>query len=674
MGYGLFYGLGIYIRYAGGGKGESVVCKWGGMAYIGGMQEHEIQILPIEVANQIAAGEVVERPASVVKELLENAIDAGGDRLEVAVSAAGRKLISVADNGRGMSREDAVLSVARHATSKIRSVGDVDAIRTLGFRGEALAAISSVSRFRLTTCRVGDTVGTELLVHGGQVQEPQDCGVPAGTRIEVRDLFYNVPARRKFLRRDQTELSHIRDVFMTQALAAPALSMRLSIDGKDLYRLAGADQLHDRLRDLFSPDLVSELLEVHAVGDAVGVKGYISSPSMHRADRNEQYFFVNGRCVGPSLLQYAVREAYQQVLPKGRFPSVFLFLELDPKQVDVNVHPTKKEIRFRRPMQVRDMVIAALQQALQPQGLGTAGSMDDSDAPDAAEEPAATRPDVPRQHVALPIADLPPLPSFRYPKRQATFSDLGLDGRPVDEVFAKAEQKDDSEQASVVAVDDVTGASDDVVPVADPKKQDEPDPSAPWSWCRVMGQVGGIYVALETEAGLVLMDPRAAHERVLFERLRATVALRKTASQPLLLPETLTLTPRDADKLRSKLTTFEAMGFGMSAFDGNSFMVDAVPSLFEGVGAGALIQEMLADLDGSGRRMNQAALEMHILETACRAAVGLRKQLSLSEIENIVVDLARCEMPYTSPRGRPTLILMSLRELHRKFGREGAGS
>ncbi len=626
------------------------------------MDDREIQILPIEVANQIAAGEVVERPASVVKELLENAIDAGGDRLEVAVQAAGKKLIAVTDNGKGMRRSDAVLSVARHATSKIRVVGDIDAIRTLGFRGEALAAISSVSRFRLTTCREGDAVGTELLVHGGQVQEPQDCGVPVGTRVEVRDLFYNVPARRKFLRSAQTELSHIRDVFLTQALAVPSLAMRLIIDGKDLYRLAAAAKLSDRLRDLFGPDLVSALLSVEAKGGDVVVKGYVSAPMMHRADRNEQYFFVNGRCVGPSLLQYAVREAYQHVLPKGRFPSVFLFLTLDPAQVDVNVHPTKKEIKFRRPMQVRDQLIAAIEQALQQSPLGTETTI--SGQKGEGVVPAAQIPAVPARAPVLPISDLPPLPSFRYPRRKTIVPDLPLDGQPVDEVFGGS-RVDDARDA--MPGDEQPDGDPDVA--GDGERAEE---SSPWSWCRVMGQVGGVYVALETEAGLVLMDPRAAHERVLFERLRAAVVLKKAASQPLLLPETMQLTPRDADRLRKHAELFNSMGFEVSALDGNSFMLDALPALFEGVSGSALLQQMLADLDETGGRVRRhVAMETHLLEAACRAAVGLRKQLSLSEIENIVVELARCEMPYTSPRGRPTLILMSLRELHRKFGREG---
>ena len=635
------------------------------MAYIPVMENQEIQVLPIEVANQIAAGEVVERPASVVKELLENAIDAGADRLEVSIQAAGKKLIAVTDNGRGMRREDALLSVARHATSKIRKTGDIDAIRTLGFRGEALAAISSVSRFRLTTCRQGETVGTELLVQGGVMQDPQDCGVPEGTRIEVRDLFYNVPARRKFLRSAATELSHIRDVFLTQALAMPGLSMRLTIDGKDLYRLAGAEQFHDRLRDVFGPDLVAQLLPLDTKGGGVAVSGYVSAPVMHRADRNEQYFFVNGRCVGPAILQFAVREAYQGTLPKGRHPSVFLFVNLDPEQIDVNVHPTKKEIRFRRPNQVRDQVIGAITDVLQQRN----GQSDDQvDTKDSAHDamPEAASPDIPVSSAALPIADLPPLPSFRYPRRKPSVPDLPLGGRPVDEVF----------QAAVSDERKAGDSAETPEPHADAEASDteRDEGQAPWSWCRVMGQIGGIYVALETEAGLVLMDPRAAHERVLFEQLRKSVAQRKAASQSLLLPETLALTPRDAERVKKHLDTLESMGFGLSAMDGHSFMLDAVPALFEGVSGKGLLEQMLADWDEIGRRSTSAAvMEMHLLEVACRAAVGLRKQLALREIEKIVVDLAHCEMPYTSPRGRPTLILMSLQELHRKFGREGAG-
>lgn len=630
------------------------------MQYIVYMHDStEIQVLPIEVANQIAAGEVVERPASVVKELLENAVDAGATRLDIVITAAGKKLISLSDNGRGMTRADAQLSVARHATSKIQTVDDIDAIRTLGFRGEALAAISSVSRFRLVTCRRGTSIGTELLVHGGQVQETNDCGAPEGTKIEVRDLFYNVPARRKFLRSNQTELAHIRDIFLTQALAVPSLAMRLVIDGKDLYRLAASNDLIDRLRDLFGPDFVSQLIPVNWSGSDIRVSGFVSKPLLHRSDRNEQYLFINGRSVSPALLRFAIHEAYQGVLPKGRFPSVFLFLELDPTQVDVNVHPTKKEIRFRRPMKVRDDVIAAISEALQKTGLG-----ENDDIPDPKESATQISAEVPDSEKRLAIPDLSPVHTFRYPRRASAVPDLPFGGQPLDEVFAAKPER------AAHPVQNI--GSDD--PAEEPEGRADGSavaPESPWSWCRVMGQVGGIYVALETEAGLVLMDPRAAHERVLYECLRSRVAMQRSSSQPLLLPETLQLTPRDAELLRQHLNTFHDMGFGVSPFDGDHFIVDAVPSLFEGASGTKLIQDVLSDVASLGRKPKHTALDSHLLEAACHAAVGLRKQLTLEEIEKIVVDLAQCEIPYTSPRGRPTLILMSLGELHRKFGREG---
>ncbi len=626
------------------------------IAYIAWMgTEGNIQVLPPQVANQIAAGEVVDRPASIVKELVENAIDAGASRIEIAVSAGGRKLISVTDNGYGMGREDAVLSIERHATSKIRDANDMISVRTLGFRGEALAAISSVSRFRLVTCRQGDAVGTELLLHDGHVRDVRDCGAPVGTRIEVRDLFYNVPARRKFLRTEQTEMAHIRDVFLTAALSHPRLSLRLTVDGKDQYRLAADGTLEDRIRDLFSPELIENLAVVDHTHGGVSITGFVSLPVMHRSDRNEQYLFVNDRPVNPQLLRYAIGEGYRVGLPKGRHPSAFLFLTLDPSQVDVNVHPTKREIRFRRPGIVRDCVVQAIEEALSGGGDALPGSADIRGAGIGSvggRQPAVAPPE---REGTLSIPDLPSVHSFQYPRKASRLQpEPPLGGLPIDLVFG-------------------TAADDAEPPPAVPAPTAETDVSAgsPWAWCRVLGQVGGTYVVMETELGLVLMDPRAAHERVLFERL--TQACRAGTSpqvQALLLPETLTLTPRDAERVRKQLALFQSIGFGVSDFGGNSFLVDALPAMLEGVSAGPLIREMVSALEEAGSRTAHSVVEKSLIEAACHAAVGLRKQLTLGEIEKLVVDLSLCEMPYTSPRGRPTLILMSLKELHRKFGRD----
>ena len=311
------------------------------------------------MANKIAAGEVVERPASVLKELIENALDAGASRVAAEVTAGGRKLVAVSDNGGGMSRDDALLAVERHATSKIRDVDDIERIATLGFRGEALAAIAAVSRFRLVTRREEDPAGTEILITGGRIRDVRECGAPHGTAVEVRDLFHNVPARRKFLRSAQTELSHLRAAFLVQALSHPAAGMSLKVDGRDAYHLPEGAGVEDRIRDLFGGEYLDGLRPLSHRAPDVTVSGYAGLPAISRADRGEQYVLVNGRVCWAPVLGHAVRESYRAVLPSDRHPIVFLFLEMPPERVDVNVHPTKKEVRFRRPAAVRDAVIAA---------------------------------------------------------------------------------------------------------------------------------------------------------------------------------------------------------------------------------------------------------------------------------------------------------------------------
>ncbi len=604
-------------------------------------QETKIRLLSIQVANKIAAGEVVERPASVVKELMENAIDADAAQVDVAVTAGGRNLIAVSDNGSGMSRDDALLSIERHATSKIRDVDDIECIRTLGFRGEAMAAIASVSRLRLMTCERGAVEGTEITVTGGVLQTVIVGGFPSGTVTEVRDLFFNVPARRKFLRTEQTELFHVRDVFMLHALAHPDIGMSLTVDGREVYRLPAAAQMADRLRELFSLELLRQIRPVALEQAGVRVHGYVSLPAKSRADRNEQYVFVNGRPTSPALLSYAIGEGYRGVLAKGRYPTVFLFLEMHPGGVDVNVHPTKREVRFRRPGDVRDAVIAAIQAAL---SLPTADAEPVGDAP----RIAVALPPTERE---LPIADLPPARTFAYPRRSLTFA-APAEGLPV-------------EGGSTPPPVEGAGLS----PSGPPPASVDAAPPAPWSWCRVLGQVAGFYVVIETENGMVLMDPRAAHERVLFDRLMNAMIRADVESQVLLLPEAVDLPPRDAVRVRRHIGLFQGMGFGLSEFGGHSFVVDALPACFEGIPAAPLIADMARSLDQAGPRGGAEAREEVLAQAACRAAVGCRQRLSLDEIERLVTDLARCEMPYTSPRGRPTLIFTSLTELHRKFGR-----
>ena len=605
-----------------------------------------IQVLPIHVANKIAAGEVVDRPASVAKELIENAIDAGSTQIDVEVTAGGRKLVAVRDNGSGMNRDDALLSIERQATSKIRDVDDIEKIDTLGFRGEALAAIASVSRFRLITHAHDAEIGTELLISGGKIRDVTDIGGPVGTSIEVRDLFFNVPARRKFLRSQQTELTHIRTGFIVQALAHPKIGMSLKVDGRETYRLAPGSvadpgntraALQDRIRDLFGSDYLLDLKRASYTGREVTVTGYTGLPSQSRTDRYEQYIFVNGRATSAAMLNYAIREGYHTLLPKNRHPVVFLFLEMDPELVDVNVHPTKKEVRFRHPSEVRDTVITAIHEALESK-LPPINPLPEGE---------LLRPDgtgvAPATEMRLEIEDLPSARVFKYPRLPMQTENAAQ------ELFAGSTGENKE-------TDVATGKCEN---------------TAPWAWCRVVGQVGELYVILETEDGYAVMDPHAAHERVLFERYMSDILKREVLSQSLLLPETVEFKPGDATRLRKSMELFQQMGFGISEFGGDSFVVDALPAFLTNVSITSLLTEMALSLEQSGYRGGtQRWREESIAQAACKSAVKARDKLTLKEMEQLIVDLAATEMPYTCPHGRPTLMFTSFKDLNKKFARE----
>ena len=598
-----------------------------------------IKVLPTHVANKIAAGEVVERPASVVKELIENALDAGATRVDVEVSAGGRKWVSVSDNGTGMGRDDALLSVERQATSKISDVDDIERIATLGFRGEALAAIASASRFRLATSRVGDLSGTEISVIGGKLQDVREIGCPAGTTVDVRDLFFNIPARRKFLRTYQTEQARIRACFIQQSLAHPAVGMCLKVDGREVYGLAPDAGFKERLRELFGPDCLRGLRPVEYTVRGVAVRGHISMPTISRGDRNEQYVFVNGRVTSAPLINFAVREGYRGLLPKDRYPTVFLFVDLDPALVDVNVHPAKREVRFRRPSAVRDTLISAIQKALAVDGAPLPPLGDEAPLPSLGKPFAR-----PSAEVQMRIDNLPTAPAFPYPRMRGP--EREIESQPAD-----SRNEPPSPDA----------------PIPTPQS---PIPHAPWSWCRVVGLIGNYYVVLETEDGMVMMDPRSAHERVLYEQFMKGVKEGNVPSQSMLMPQTVELKPRDAANVRKHVKLLKKLGFGLSEFGGDSFVVDALPAPFSGASAASILIELCAEMEQAGARGGKGRmLEETVAQAASRAAVRARDRLTLEEIENLVIELARTEMPYTCPHGRPTVIFTALGELNKKFGR-----
>lgn len=593
----------------------------------------QIRVLPDTVINQIAAGEVVERPASVLKELVENSLDAGARRIEVDVVDGGRRLVRVHDDGAGMDRDNALLALERHATSKLRALQDLDHLNTMGFRGEALAAIASVSQFTLITNRAGSATGTEILVFGGRMQEVRDAGVPPGTDIAVRNLFFNVPARRKFLRSAPTEFTHIRQTFVHEALANPQVELILRADDADVYRLP-AGTLLDRIRDLYGAEMVGHLRPLNFGNGSVEISGYAGVPPFSRLDREWQIVFINDRPASSPVISYAIQNVYRDVLVGGRYAPLFMQVRAPTDAVDVNVHPAKKEVRFRRPTEVRDVIIEAIRLAI------TGGDLPKGKRPPTVPQPAAASP-----AAASPPTAQPPA---------ATAPAAAPSGAPPPAPVAAIQQQ------WAWAPGQARAAADDSLPAR----------ATPWADYRLLGRVAGLYIVLETPDGLVLMDTRAAHERVIYERLLHAVEQGRTPSQGLLPPVAVPLSPAQANVLRKHLGALKRMGFGVAEFGAETFMVDALPVWIAHAAPGPLLSDIADGLMQGGRATAQDWALPLIAESASRQAVSSQRELNETELNALIRDLARTEMPYTSPRGKPTVILLSHRELNRKFGRE----
>ena len=657
---------------------------------------NRIRLLPEQVANQIAAGEVIERPASVVKELVENALDAEAAHLTVDILAGGRGLVRVTDDGWGMSRDDALLCLERHATSKVRNADDLFRITTMGFRGEALPSIASVSRFTLTT-RERDSQSpeaTQVIVHGGKILEVRSAGAPSGTSVEVRQLFFNLPARRKFLRTEETERAHIHHYLTLAALAHPHVAFTFTTDSRTVFQLPTAPPttndagqlatLRERLRALHGTDLklltvdtrssYAELPdategEQSAIGNrqsAIRLWGFIGAPGVSRGSRDDQHLFVNRRPIENRALNFALMEGYHTALMKGRYPVACLFLELDPAQVDVNIHPAKREVKFHHERAIRAFVTQAIRDTLlhfhsgepeRGQPARSAPALETAPPTSVARSAATVAPDA-QQH--FPTAP-PPVPSFPAPTTDFFPS---LPSKPIPDWPASAPKQTPlpigfSGQRSAISVEPV-------VPVA-------PGPHSPLLAVplRLVGVIGRLYVVLESDRGLVLMDQHAAHERVLFEQMLDRLEAGGEAdSQRLLLPETVELSVRDVEFLRKHLAILSRLGVGLSEFGERTFLLEALPPFAKVPDSRRFVLELVDALKSAGEGVNALRLgEDVIAKTVCRHAVKANDPLAGPELENLVNDLRRCRMPYTCPHGRPTLIEMSLKELEKKFGR-----
>ncbi len=621
-----------------------------------------IRILPDRVANQIAAGEVVERPQAVIKELVENALDAGATRVEVEFSHGGRSMMRVEDNGCGMSREDALLCLERHATSKIIEADDLNRLGSYGFRGEALPSIASVSRFTLQTRPQGSESGTEVLVNGGRLLHVRDCGRPVGTRIEVAQLFHPVPARRKFLKTDQTEAAHIVQCVRLYALACPGVSFTLIEDGRVLFRSPECPRLLDRVGEIFGRHFTADLVPIEVREGDMVLRGLIGKPVAARPTRHEMISFINGRPVDSRTVNYAIVESYHEYIAKGRYPMAFLFLEIDPAAVDVNVHPAKREVRFRSEPQVRSFIIRAILQRLRELGQAASPLLGAQTEPARQAEAGGVQPpgSAPVAGGAAEAAGPGGQAQGMQPAPAATVSALDAAGRVIKVPAFSA-------GLEAAAADRLPGAG---VSSATPQQPiPSPRQAAPvlTAW-RFIGLAQGSLALFEAPGGLVVLDRRSALERIWYERLLAQHGTGALAVQRLLLPSTLELDPVASALVKDRLGFVQAHGFELVEFGRNFFRIEAVPDWMEPGDAVDFIRELAGALrDGRFQGRDERVWHEEYARLASAKAVRLSQRAGEAEMLGLLRDLFLTRAPLTSPQGRATYFELSQGELARRL-------
>lgn len=564
-----------------------------------------IRVLPDALVNKIAAGEVVERPASVVKELMENSLDAGAERITVAVRGAGRQLIAVVDDGHGMTPEDCRLALERHATSKLGEERDLEAITTLGFRGEALPAIFSVSRLRLSSRPRGDARGFLIVGEGGVVQEAVEADTPEGTSVEVRDLFFNTPARAKFLKSPPTEQAAILRVVTQLVLAQPDVHVRLTANDRLVLNAPRARTLADRVGALYGFGLVPRLLAVSGETGGARLSGLVGVPSLARTHRDDIHLIVNGRAVRDTLLTTALIEAYRPLLPRDQFPLAVLVLELDPGSLDVNVHPTKAWVRFRQPRALHDLVYDSVGRALRQLDAVSQGL--------AVQSAGETLPGT---------AGSPAIPGLVAESQVSLFRE-GEVGYRTAEMFGT-----------------------------------------------LVGQIEDTFIVAHTGEEVFFIDQHVAHERVLFERLRADLETGALAAQELLFPEPLELSPARARAVERALPDLDRLGFGLEGFGGDTLLLRAVPSLLRDDEPRRLVDDLAREIEDEGSRVGSPVLDRLLAFVACRGAIKAHQPLQREEMTRLLGDLAVTTTPFFCPHGRPVVSRIPLRDIKRELRRD----
>jgi DNA mismatch repair protein MutL len=649
-----------------------------------------ISLLPSQVVGQIAAGEVVERPASIVKELVENSLDAGSRSIDVHVAEGGRDLIRIVDDGEGIASDDLPLAVASHATSKIQSADDLFRIQTMGFRGEALASIAAVSDFRLQSRPADQPTAARLEVQQGEIGPVVACGGPIGTQIEVRQLFGSVPVRRKFLKSKQTELSHISETMIRLALARPGIDLKLSHNDRTLYHRPADMDLVGAIDLFFGQEIARSLIPIDGEEEGLRLTGVVANPEVNRPTQRYQYLFVNGRFIRDRSLAHAVVEAYRGLILSGRYPVSFLFLTVPPDQVDVNVHPTKIEVRFEEPRRLFSLILSTIRERFLRSDLSAKWSM-----PARADFPSASTAAMARNQLnnefALsgnrPLATQPSLWSHPKPAIDPGWtlsrpSEILSHPNPIsipseDDPFGSTDRTDEP-MPSADMPPEVSGPSSQnrtfeegrPTDLASPLPSDRADATGPIERVRAI-QVHNSYLVVETDEGMMLVDQHALHERILYEQFRARVAGQGIEVQELLVPEPIDLTPLQTALLLEQREVLADLGLGIEEFGDRCVLVQRHPALLGRMTLGEMIREIASRLEETGKLPTRDEILQDLLHMmACKAAVKAGDPLTGQEIESLVRQRHLVDDSHHCPHGRPTVLRFTLNDLEREFQRK----
>ncbi len=599
--------------------------------------ENRISILPDDLVHKIAAGEVVERPLSVVKELVENSLDAKATQISISLNQGGKRFISVSDNGWGMNQQDALLALERHATSKIKNSRDLFNISSLGFRGEALPSIAAVSKMTLTSKTKQALAATRIIIEGGRIKQVTEVGSPSGTTIEAKNLFFNIPARYKFLKTTATELGHITHYISQIALAHPQVQLNLHHQEKPLIRVS-SNNLKERMAELYGIGLAKQLIAVEHQNDKLRLSGYVSRPQLSRAGRDYQSIFINSRLVKDRLIYRAVYDAYQRLLPRGRHPVWVLFLEIPPGLVDVNVHPAKTEVRFSHPQAIRQLVVDGISRTLATVSATTKFSISPSPLSKPAHESVATN--VHQQQIKEALA--------HYLETR-----ISAEAPPCKPAPQSSETKIQTELLSPV----------ELTPEA------APDNARFFASLIPIGQFNRTFILCQNRQELVIIDQHAAHEKVIYEKLVDNLRTSSVPRQQLLFPHTLELSHRELSVIEEHLDAITAVGFEVAAFGGNTYILSAAPAYLNADTAPQSIMDIIAGLVQE-RKLSAVELKAALLnKIACHAAIKAHHELRPEEITGLLKQLARLNNPFNCPHGRPTLVRYPLSDINKQFQR-----